>query len=313
MTKKALIIGIGGQDGSYLADILLERGYEVHGVSRRSSVDNLTRISHCRDRLHLHRGDLLDPTSIHRILKGVMPDEIYNEADQDHVDWSFSSVGYTMQVTASAVGSLLELVHSITPRSKVFQPVSIMMFGDADAPQTEATPFRPLSPYACAKVAAYHLSDYFRTCRGLFVSTAILGNHDSERRGKEYLLHIICDTAKAISRGEKDELVINNPDAMVDIGCAWEFMRAVHRMMQLDKPTDLILASNNPITIREIVDYVFSRLGLSMSRMVVNQATARPGPVHNLQGNTFKAFKEIGFDPKTTWKQICSKLLEGES
>jgi GDPmannose 4,6-dehydratase len=313
MTKRALIIGIGGQDGSILADILLGLKYEVHGVHRRSSVDNLTRIHHCRDKITLHRGDLLDATSIHRILKEVQPEEIYNEADQDNIDWSTNLPSYSAQVSYVAVCTLLEQIQRTVPQAKVFQPCSVMMFGDADAPQKETTPFRPLSPYAIAKTAAYHLCDYYRTVHGLFVSTAILGNHDSERRGKEYLLHYICDTAKAISRCEKNELVINNPDALVDIGCAWEYMIAVQKMMQLDKPTDLLLASNAPVTIREIVDYVFSRFGLSMSRMVVDQSKARPGPVHNLHGDTFKAFKMIGFNPKVTWKQLCLRILESNT
>jgi hypothetical protein len=186
--KKALILGITGQDGSYLAEILLEKGYEVHGLIRRSATGNKKNIMHLLDKITLHKGDLADPTSIYRVINDVRPQEIYNEADQDHVSWSWDSVGYSMDITGAAVGRILEIIKQIDPTIKYFQPVSSNIFGKAaDNPQTEESPMRPQSPYACAKVLAYVTARYYRYVFGLFVSTGIFYNHESPRSPDEYV------------------------------------------------------------------------------------------------------------------------------
>ena len=266
MTKRALILGIGGQDASYLADILLEQGVEVHGMYRRSSTDNLSRIRHCRDKLHLHQGDMHDEGSVWRALEAARDDmvdgdtfKIYNEADQDSVNWSFHTPSLNYDITFAAVGRLFELIRWHCPFAKVFQPCSAMMFGNAtECPQTETTPFNPQSPYACAKVGAFYLSKFYRDVHGLHITTGILYNHDSPRRSEEYLLNKICRSAVRIKRGLQKELLLGDLDQRVAIASARECMDAVVRLLQLPYASDYVIGSNNSCKIGSIVSYALT-------------------------------------------------------
>ncbi len=345
--KRALILGVGGQDGSYLAEILLERGYEVHGMHRRSSVDNLWRIRHLihpptdkhtpdcatkyrgcapdcpkdlSERLVLHKGDLADPLSVDRIVRDAYPTEIYNLADQDHVGWSYATPGHSLDITAGAVARLLETVkslHCLDPRERlrVFQPVSATMFGDAPPPQDESTPFSPQSPYACAKVAAYYLCRYYRQAYGLHVCCGIMFNHDSGRRSGEYLLHQICSQAIDLCRSERKTIKLGCFDMKVDIGHAQDYMLAAWQMMQVSKPDDYVIATGKPYSIRELVALALDRCGvedLDDGMLEIDPAYARPGGQPELIGNPAKAKRTFGFEPETTMSELLSEILEAE-
>lgn len=253
--KRALILGINGQDGSYLAEILLAAGYEVHGVVRRNSQPNLWRLNGCIDQLILHQGDLLDPQCLDRLIGRVRPTEIYNEADQDHVGFSTAAPKVSVDVTYGGVACLLEMVRGSSIR--LFQPLSATMFGNAPAPQSLETPFDPQSPYAVSKVAAYYLCKHYREKHGVFVSTAILYNHDSVRRQGDYLLHKICRAAERISRKEQEYLMLSNPEMRVDIGCAEEYMQGVHKLMQLDVPQNIVIGTGVGVKILDLVIEAF--------------------------------------------------------
>lgn len=269
---RALILGVNGQDGSYLADILVQAGYDVHGVVRRSSQPNLWRIDHLRDRITIHYGDLLDFGSIHRLFWRVLPDEVYNEADQDHVGYSQLTPHYSSSVTYGAVANLLELVGQVKPpKVKLFQPLSATMFGDIPGPQNEETPFNPQSPYAIAKTAAYHLCKLYREKYGVFVSTAIFYNHDSVRRQGDYLLHKICKAAVQIQHYDSESLSLSNKWMKVDIGCASEYMVAAYKMLQLDTPVNLCIGSDFAGSIYSFVQKAFANCHLSMNRFLDTQ------------------------------------------
>lgn len=261
--KRALIIGVNGMDGSYLADILLAKGtYDVHGIIRRSSHDNLWRIATCLDRLTIHKGDVTDPISLERIIKDVAPDEIYNEADQDHVGFSFETPRLSVDVTYGAVATLLEIL-SRMDGIKLFQPLSATMFGNAEAPQTLETPFDPQSPYACAKVAAYYLCKHYREKFDVQVYTGILYNHDSVRRQGDYLLHHICKGAVRIKHGDQSCIVINNLETKVDIGSAREFMEVAHRILQCFPPGNWLIGTGESLSIQEMVEIAFEKVGIN--------------------------------------------------
>ena len=311
---KGLILGVGGQDGSYLADILLERGYEVHGLYRRSSVDNLARISHVRDRIHLHQGDITDPSSVSKAIEASRPHEIYNVADQDHVGWSYATPGVSFDVTAKAVATILEVILHLDKGVRFYQPCSATMFGGEPYPQNEETRHDPQSPYACAKTAAYHVARYYRKIHGMFVSTCILFNHDSPRRSGHYLLHQICDDVMKVATTDKMEIRVGDPDMPVDIGYAREYMEAVVDILQLSEPTDLVLASDSLRTIRQVVEHAMSvmlRNKILSERkyqdyvIVADSSLLRPGPQPTLIGNIRKARGEIGF---TSRYNACSMV-----
>jgi GDPmannose 4,6-dehydratase len=311
--KKALILGIGGQDGSYLADILLEKGYEVHGFIRRSSTGNLGRVQHSLDRIQLHHGDLLDSVSIYRTLTEVKPDEIYNEADQDHVGWSYSTPAYSMAVTAGAVATLLESVKQVCPEARVFQPCSAMMFGHCLTwPQNELTPFNPQSPYACAKVAAYHLARYYRNVHGMFVCTAILYNHDSPRRTEEYLLHQICEGVKRVAMGEQEKVAIGNMEMLVDIGYAKEYMQAAWKMMQLPSANDYIIGSGEACCIRVLLEHACKIMDLDWQEVYVhNPKFSRAGNPSTLVADAAKAMRDFDFRPEFNAVEMVNYLMDG--
>ena len=246
---RALITGVLGQDGSYLADILLSRGYEVHGLYRHSSKDNLQNVSHNLDNpcFKLHKGDVIDGLCLDMLIERLQPDEIYHMADQDNVDWSYKIPSYQIEITVKAVVNLLTSVHHRCPRAKVFLPCSATMFGSAQAPQTEETPFDPRSPYACAKVAVYHIARMYRQNYNLYVNVGIMFNHDSPRRNGNYLLHKIC---KAAVTGEK--VAMFDVEQEVAIGYAEDYMRYVCDMMQLPASSDYTVCNVCVKTIRSL-------------------------------------------------------------
>ena len=273
--KRALIFGINGQDGSYLAEILLEKGYDVHGFYRRSSVDNLSRIRHLLSDVTLHKGDLTDYGSVHRAVAECLPlHEVYNEADQDHVGWSQAAPSYSAAVTYGGVVNVLEAVRQLTPTTRVFQPVSATMFGYAPPRQDEITRLYPQSPYACAKVAAYYLCQHYRREHGMFVSCGILFNHDSPRRGSDYLL-------QRIARGEE---LWGDLETIVDIGYAREYMEAAWKMMQLESPDDFVIGTGKGYHIKDLLNGVRVHPKFPLESALV----AYPE----------KAVNAFGFDPK---------------
>ena len=219
--KKALIFGITGQDGSYMAELLLDKGYEVHGLIRRSATGNKRNIVHILDKITLHKGDLADATSLYRVITTVKPDELYNFADQDHVSWSYDSPDYSSDITGAAVGRILEIIRQVNPKIKFFQPISSNMFGKVvQSPQTEETALRPQSPYACAKAYAYLLCRYYRDVFNLFASTAIFYNHESPRRTEEYVTRKITKAAACIKLGLQKKLLLGDLSLGVDFGYA---------------------------------------------------------------------------------------------
>ena len=241
--KRALVIGCGGQDGSYLCDILLEKHYCVHGLYRRSSVDNLTRVAHCRDRVTLHAGDVTDANSLAVAFHESKPDEVYHVADQDEVGHSFAAPSVAVNVTYGGTVNVLEAVRRCCPSARVFVPSSATVFGDAPPPQTESTPFAPKSPYACAKAAAYYAARMYREHYRLHVCCGVMFNHDSPRRGGGYLL-------QRIARGQP---LWGDTNATVDIGYAREYMEAAWRMLQLDTPDDFVIGTGRGYRIADLL------------------------------------------------------------
>ena len=312
MVKTALILGITGQDGSYLAELLLSKGYEVHGLVRRSATGNRSNIVHIADQITLHKGDMADPTSIYRVISEVKPDEIYNEADQDHVSWSFDSVGYSCDITGAAVGRLLEIVKQLDLSIRVFQPVSSNMFGRCDtSSQVETTPFRPQSPYAAAKVMAFVFCQYYRDVFGMFVSTGIFYNHESPRRSEEYVTRKITKGAASIAKGQQQELTLGNLDIQIDFGFAGEYMQAAWQIMQLDESDDFIIATGETHSLEEVVDVAFAKAGLDYKSYVkFDSRFARPGKTSVLAGDASKARKIFGFQPRVRFKEIIEAMVE---
>ena len=314
MKKKALIFGITGQDGSYLAELLLKKGYEVHGLLRRSSTGNTKNIEHIIDKILIHRGDLADTTSIYRVINSVKPDEIYNEADQDHVSWSYDSVDYSCDITGSAVARILEIIKQTLPNVKFFQPLSSNIFGKAiETPQNENTAFNPQSPYAAAKVFAYVLCQYYREVFDIWVSTGIFYNHESERRTEDYVTRKITSGVAKISLGLQDKLYLGNLDTLIDFGYAPEYMEAAWNIMQLDDANDYIISTGEAHTVKEFLEEAFSIVGLKPDDYVeFDPKYARPSDTSLLIGDTSRAEKAFGFHPKVKFKKLVRLMVEND-
>lgn len=312
--KKALILGVTGQDGSYLAEVLLEKGYEVHGMFRKSATGNTKNIDHLLDKITLHRGDLLDTTSLYRIIHEVQPDEIYNEADQDHVGWSNDMVDFQYSVTGAAVGRLLEIVKQVNPKIKFFQPLTSNMFGKAvENPQTENTPFHPQSPYACAKVLAYVIAKFYRETYGMFVATAIFYNHESPRRPTEYVTRKITKAAARISLGLQDVLELGDLTAQIDWGYSKEYMEAAWNIMQQPQPDDFIICTGEAHSVQEFLDETFKQVNLDPKQYVrINPKFLRAATNTVLIGDISKAKKAFGFEPKFKFKELIAIMLKND-
>ena len=321
MTKKALITGITGQDGSYLAELLLGKGYEVHGVVRRSSSFNTDRIDHIyRDphesdaKLFLHYGDLTDGQNLTNLVLDAKPDEIYNLGAQSHVRVSFDAPAYTVQVVGIGALNVLEAARQLnkTHTTKVYQASSSEMFGDViETPQTETTPFQPQSPYACAKVYAFHQTVNYRQAYDLFAVNGILFNHESPRRGETFVTRKITRAATRIKLGLQDKLFLGNLDAKRDWGYAKDYVEGMWRMLQHSEPDDFVLATGETQTIRQFLDYSFGRLDLDWSKYVeIDPRYFRPTEVNLLLGDASKAKDILGWAPQTSCKELAEIMVD---
>ncbi|MSO92268.1 MAG: GDP-mannose 4,6-dehydratase [Rhodospirillales bacterium] len=319
--KKALILGVTGQDGSYLAEVLLDKGYLVYGMVRRSATGNTRNIQHLLDdpgilgkRLFVVRGDLADPTSLYRIIEDVRPDELYNEADQDHVRWSFDMVGYSSDITGAAVGRLLEIIRQVNPKIRFFQPVSSNIFGRCTGTvQNESTPFTPQSVYAVSKITAYYFTRYYREAFGMHASTGILFNHESPRRSIEYVTRKITNSAARIALGKQNTLVLGDMSARVDWGYAREYMEAAWSMLQQAEPDDYVIATGEAHSVQDFVAEAFKAVNLDPARHVSTSSEfLRPTNTSNLIGDASKARARFGFAPKVKFKELVKLMVEAD-
>lgn len=319
--RRAFITGITGQDGSYLAELLLAKGYEVHGIIRRSSTFNTKRIDHLYQdshvmgsKLFLHYGDLADSTRISRLLYELMPDEIYHLGAQSHVRVSFDIPEYTADVTGLGTMRLLEAVRDtgLAEKTRIYQASSSEMFGKVrEVPQKETTPFYPRSPYACAKVFAYWLAVNYRESYGIHASNGILFNHESPRRGETFVTRKITMAAARIKLGLQDSLYLGNLDAKRDWGYAKEYVEAMWLMLQQDKPDDYVIATGETHTVKEFCEAAFAELDMDWREYVKFDARyVRPAEVDLLVGDCSKAKKQLGWEPKIKYKELVSIMIE---
>jgi GDPmannose 4,6-dehydratase len=322
--KKALITGIAGQDGSYLTELLLDKGYEVHGIVRRSSTFTTDRIDHLyhephvpHSNLKLHYGDMADATSLKRILELVQPDEIYNLAAQSHVAVSFQLPEYTADVDGLGVLRLLESVREFQQKSghdvRIYQAGTSEMFGAAPAPQSEKTPFHPRSPYAVAKVYAHYQMINHRESYNLFASNGILFNHESERRGETFVTRKITRAATRIKLGLQQNLYLGNIDSIRDWGHAKDYVEAMWLILQHHEPDDFVVATGESRTVREFLDEVFGRLDLTwQDYVVIDPRYLRPAEVENLQGISDKARAALGWKPKISFNELVDRMVQSD-
>ena len=309
--KKALISGITGQDGSYLAELLLEKGYEVHGIIRRSSSFNTGRIDHIFEQLQLHYGDLTDSTSLGGVVSKTQFDEIYNLGAQSHVRVSFDVPEYTADVDAVGTLRLLESIRTHCPAARFYQASSSELFGKVlETPQKETTPFWPRSPYGCAKAYAYYITKNYRESYGMHASNGILFNHESERRGETFVTRKITKAAARIATGQQGELLLGNLDAKRDWGHAKDYVEAMWLMLQQRDPDDYIIATGETHTIRELLDVAFSYLHLDWKNYVgIDPKYFRPAEVEILQGDASKAKRNLGWTPKIGFEELIVGMV----
>lgn len=318
--KKAFITGITGQDGSYLAELLLCKGYEVHGLIRRASTFNTDRIDHLyRDyhdpdaRIYLYYGDLSVSGQLTDLLHAIRPDEIYHLGAQSHVRVSFDMPEYTGDVTGLGTLRLLEAIRKTGIKTKFYQASSSEMFGAAPPPQSEMTPFQPQSPYAAAKVYAYHMVKNYRDAYKIFACNGILFNHESPRRGETFVTRKITRAATQIKLGLKDTLFLGNLEAKRDWGFAADFVEAMWLMMQQEEPDDYVIATGETHSVREFVEIVFGKLGLDYTKHVsIDPKYFRPTEVDVLLGDAAKAKKKLGWTPKVSFEQLIDMMIEAD-
>jgi GDPmannose 4,6-dehydratase len=319
MTKTALISGITGQDGSFLAELLLEKGYEVYGIIRRSSSFNTDRIDHLYQdphesgtRLRLVYGDLNDSSSLNTILRQVQPDEIYNLGAQSHVRVSFDIPEYTGEVSGLGTVRLLEAIRESGLRPKFYQASSSELYGKvAETPQTETTPFHPRSPYACAKAYAYHITVNYRESYGLFACNGILFNHESERRGETFVSRKITRAATRIKCGIQEKLYMGNLDARRDWGYARDYVEAMWMILNTDEPDDYVIATGEVHSVREFLEKAFQYLDLDWQEHVeIDSAYFRPAEVDLLLGDAGKARRQLGWEPKVTFDELVKLMVD---
>ncbi len=311
---KALITGITGQDGSYLAELLLEKGYQVHGMVRRSSEEKFERISHLKDKITLHQGDLLDQFSLAALLSQIQPDEVYNLAAQSFVPTSWSQPVLTGEFTALGVTKMLEALRHTLPKARFYQASSSEMFGKVlEVPQTEATPFYPRSPYGVAKAYGHHITVNYRESFNLFAVSGILFNHESPRRGLEFVTRKVTYGAARIKLGLQERLPMGNLDAKRDWGFAGDYVEAMWRMLQQKQPDDYVIATNETHTVRELCEIAFGRVGLDYQKHVfTDPAFVRPAEVDLLIGDYAKAKRGLGWEPKVKFKQLIEMMVDAD-
>jgi len=313
MKKKALVLGATGQDGSYLCELLLEKGYETHGLMRRSSSFNTARLDHIFNQLQMHYGDLTDGSGLDALLVKFKYDEIYSLAAQSHVKVSFDIPEYTCQVGAMGTLKLLEAVRAHCPDARVYNASSSEMFGSTPPPQSESTVFHPRSPYGCAKVFAHNLCVNYREAYGMHVSNGILFNHESPRRGETFVTHKITKAAARISVGLQKELALGNLDAKRDWGHAQDYVEAMWLMMQQPKADDYVIATGKTHTIRELLDVAFGALDLDWKKYVtVDPKYFRATEVDILQGDATKARTVLGWKPRWSFKCLIEDMVAAD-
>lgn len=323
MSRRALITGITGQDGSYLAEMLLEKGYEVHGLVRRTSSSNTGRIDHlekyphdAESKLFLHYGDLTDAQNLTNLVLDVQPEEIYNLGAQSHVRVSFDSPAYTFQVTGAGALNVLEAARQLHKQKpvRVYQASSSEMYGDvAETPQTESTPFRPQSPYACAKVYAFHQTANYRQAYGLYATNGILFNHESPRRGPDFVTRKITLAATRIKLGLQKKLYLGNLDARRDWGYAKDYVEAMWLMLQQDQPDDYVIATGEAYSIREFLQFAFQAVDLDWQDYVeVDSRYMRPAEVHLMLGDGSKAKAALGWEAKVKCQELAGIMVAAD-
>lgn len=321
MAKRALITGITGQDGSYLAEFLLAKGYEVHGIIRRASTFNTGRLDAIYEdphasgrRLTLHYGDLSDASALARLVAKVQPEEVYNLAAQSHVRVSFDSAEYTSDITATGVVRLLEAIRETGGRPRFYQASSSEMYGKVqDVPQRETTPFYPRSPYGCSKVFAYWVTVNYRESYGMHASNGILFNHESPRRGETFVTRKITRALAHIKAGLQSKLYLGNLDAKRDWGYAKEFVEAMWLMLQLPEPDDYVIATGETHSVREFLELAFAHVGLDWQKHVeIDPRYFRPAEVDLLIGDASKAKQKLGWEPKTKFEDLVKLMVDAD-
>ena len=329
--KKALITGITGQDGSYLAEFLLEKGYEVHGITRRASLANTARIEHIMDKITLHDGDLSDSSSLIRIINIVQPDEIYNLAAQSFVATSWEQPLATAEIDALGVTNMLEAIRAVKPECRFYQASTSEMFGLVqEMPQTEKTPFYPRSPYGVAKLYGHWITKNYRESYGLFACSGILFNHESERRGLEFVTRKITNAVARIKLGVQDHVELGNMDSKRDWGHSKDYVRAMWLMLQQDKPDDYVIATNETRTVREFVETAFGHVGINIewqgsgvdeigidkatgkTVVSVNKKFFRPAEVDVLLGNPAKAESVLGWKRDISFSELVERMVKND-
>jgi GDPmannose 4,6-dehydratase len=314
MSRRALITGITGQDGAYLAEFLLGKGYEVHGMVRRASTEGFERMEHLRSRLHLHQADLLDQLSIVTLLSAVRPHEVYNLAAQSFVPTSFSQPLMTAEFTALGVTRVLEAIRLIDSSIRFYQASSSEMFGRVqEEPQNENTPFWPRSPYGVAKAYGHWITVNYRESYGMFACSGILFNHESPLRGKEFVTRKVSDAVARIKLGLQDKLKLGNLDAQRDWGFAGDYVEAMWLMMQQPEPEDFVIATGIKHSVRELVETAFRYAGLDWSRYVeVDPGLLRPADVNTLCGDAAKARAKLGWKPKVSFAELVAMMVDAD-
>jgi GDPmannose 4,6-dehydratase len=313
--KKALITGITGQDGSYLAELLLKKGYKIYGMMRRSAIypESLKNIEHIKDKIELVFGSLETDGHLCSIVNDIKPDEIYNLASQSDVRISFDIPEYTGDITGMGVTRLLEAVRKFSPNSKLYQASSSEMYGTVAPPQNENGPFNPQSPYSIAKLYAYHMCKVYRKSYKLFVSNGILFNHESERRGLNFVTRKLTHSVAEIVKGKRDFITLGNLDAKRDWGYAPEYVEAMWMMLQHDKPEDFVVGTGEVHTVQEFLDETFSVAGVdSKKHIVIDSSLFRPSETSYLQADTKKTTTELGWKPKTYFKDLVKIMYESD-
>jgi GDPmannose 4,6-dehydratase len=312
--KRALITGISGQDGSYLAELLLEKGYEVHGMVRRSSEEKFERIAHLRGRVQLHQGDLLDQFSLAALLQTVKPDEVYNLAAQSFVPTSWSQPVLTGEFTALGVTKVLEAIRHTLPTTRFYQASSSEMFGKVKAvPQDEETPFYPRSPYGVAKAYGHFITVNYRESFGLYAVSGILFNHESPRRGLEFVTRKVTQGVARIKCGLDRELRLGNLDAKRDWGYAGDYVRAMWMMLQQPTPEDFVVATGETHTVRELVELAFDHVGLDWQQhVVIDPAFVRPAEVDLLIGNPRRVREKLGWAPTVDFPGLVRMMVDAD-
>jgi GDPmannose 4,6-dehydratase len=314
MAKTALITGITGQDGSYLAELLLDKGYEVHGMVRRASTENFERIEHLTQKISLVQADLLDPSSLVEALEEAQPEEVYNLGAQSFVPTSWRQPVLTAEFTGVGVTRLLEAIRRVNPDIRFYQASSSEMFGKVrEIPQSETTPFYPRSPYGVAKAYGHFITVNYRESYGLFAVSGILFNHESPRRGLEFVTRKVADGVARIKLGLADELRLGNLDAKRDWGFAGDYVEAMWLMLQQDEPDDYVIATGEQHSVQEFADIAFGRAGLDPKQYVkTDPEFLRPAEVDHLVGNAAKAREQLGWQPRVSFNELVEMMVDAD-